>query len=632
MQLAPGTYREPVQLISGVTFIGAGVEQTLVSGEAAWGMALRPFIDYYERRGVPEGMWAVALRDIAMEGFMVDAGERYPVRDARDVAAAMAMVMAVDRDDPSAVATLLERDPSLAKTRIYSPDAFQSGSTLLHSVVTVYTDASDAEYEIARLLIEHGADVNAIGGQARGVGRSALGYAGYFGNPRLVELYLAYGGIPNEEVMFGTAREGSQERNKPTYIPALEMLIGAGGRYDLGHLVMLGHTRRLSADLDADPALADAIIPLRRDLGVDGTPLHESAIGCDVGVASLLLEHGADVNATDSNGASVLERAIWEGCDGDFVRFLLERGAEVDLLSAVVADDASRVKALLAEEPDRIHRRRRDGWSALDLAVQHDHTEIAAVLRAAGATLSQNVEALRDAVGPDHHSRAVLAQIQSTHGEQGYIHLEPTPSLDMGEQITLAAWVYRVARGRGTIIGKWRQLDETWSYVLHNPRSGGFHLHWADGSQDNLTGFVLPYLEWTHYAATYDARHMRVYVNGELVAERAVEGKQINSTGNPVWIGSSGYDNHTPGLIDDVQIWTVARTQDEIRQSMQEGLRGDERGLVGWWPMDGDALKDRSPHGNHGRLEGSAIIHAQNIPSDDRHQPDQVLWLLPLAP
>ena len=206
----------------------------------------------------------------------------------------------------------------------------------------------------------------------------------------------------------------------------------------------------------------------------------------------------------------------------------------------------------------------------------------------------------------------------------GYIELPSTPSLDIREQITLAAWVYRLGWD-GTAIGKWYQ-KESYSYVLHMP-GAGFHLYWDDHSQANISNIALPFLEWVHYAGTYDGHHMRVYVNGELVAERQEAGKHINSTANPVWIGASGYMDRTPGLIDDVQIWNVARTQEEIRQSMRDGLGGDEPGLVAWFPMDDEPLRDRSPHGNQGRLQGEAAIHAAGIPVDRGHAPDQVLWL-----
>ena len=52
---------------------------------------------------------------------------------------------------------------------------------------------------------------------------------------------------------------------------------------------------------------------------------------------------------------------------------------------------------------------------------------------------------------------------------------------------------------------------------------------------------------------------------------------------------------------------------------------------MAWLPMEED-LRDRSPHGNHGSLQGEAALHAAGVPGDERHAPDRVLWLLPFDP
>ena len=284
----------------------------------------------------------------------------------------------------------------------------------------------------------------------------------------------------------------------------------------------------------------------------------------------------------------------------------------MDLISAVMTGDVERVRAILSEDPARIRQLRRDGRSALDIAVDREHAELETLLRAAGGTFSQRVQSMLAEAGPSDAVHRVLSQVTATRGDPGWMHLEPAPSLDIRDQITLAAWLWRVddGGGAGTVIGKWRQVDETWSYVLHLPR-GGFILRWEDGSQTALRGYWLPYHEWVHYAATYDGARMRVFVNGEVVAEEPVAGKRINSTSNPVWIGASGYLDHTAALIDDAQIWNVARTPEQIRhvdarraarrRAGAGGLVADGRAGSGWPTC--------SPHGNHGRLEGSAVVH-----------------------
>ena len=644
VQLAPGTYDQPLELIGDVTLLGAGVEKTRVVGEAHWGLALRPFISYFERGD--ESLGPVYLPNVVMKDFALVGDGRYPTRSAQEVSDLLAAVIAIGHrwlgthataDDVATVRALLERNPELAKARILTPDADTAGSTLLHRVVSVYQDANDAEYEIAKLLIEHGGDVNAVGGQARGRGETALGYAGFFGDARLVELYLTQGlGDPNRVVSATTARatpvdatahEGSHVLDASTYIPAFEALVQAGGQFDLGHLILLQHMERLEKVLHADPSRIHDSIPLRHHGREEsGLPLHEAADSCFPEMVDYLLDRGADINAVDYRGWTPLQRALNAGqeCTATIKR-LVQRGAAADLVALVRVGAIDRAVTLLQQDSSLVNRAGLDGWTPLDVAELQEDASFVRLLRTAGGTLSQNVAALLAAADSNHAVFDILPEGRARDGV-GYLHVDPVPSLDLRDQITLGAWVYLV-KDCGTIIGKWNQDPGTWSYALHGVGPNcGFRLRWADGTQSNLRGFPIPYLQWVHYAATYDGVSMRAYVNGELVAERAVAGKRIASTSNPVWIGSSGYKGTMPGMIDDVQIWNVARSAEQIRDSMG-GLTGKEPGLVGWWPLDEASTADRSSAGNHGRLAGRGTIRSHAIPEDGTHAPAHVLWL-----
>ena len=46
------------------------------------------------------------------------------------------------------------------------------------------------------------------------------------------------------------------------------------------------------------------------------------------------------------------------------------------------------------------------------------------------------------------------------------------------------------------------------------------------------------------------------------------------------------------GALDEIRIWSVARTEDEIRVSMNSHLTGQEDGLVGYWNFDDGTTKD----------------------------------------
>ena len=64
------------------------------------------------------------------------------------------------------------------------------------------------------------------------------------------------------------------------------------------------------------------------------------------------------------------------------------------------------------------------------------------------------------------------------------------------------------------------------------------------------------------------------------------------------------------GLIDEVRIWGVARTQAEIRADMRRRLDGNESGLVAYWPLDeggGETIYDRTANSHGGLLGGGAV-------------------------
>lgn len=135
----------------------------------------------------------------------------------------------------------------------------------------------------------------------------------------------------------------------------------------------------------ADPRAVDA---------AGNTPLHHAARSTDPGVAALLRDAAAEVDALNHDGQTPLAIACAAG-NWRLARFLLERGAQAEpaggqpaLLSAASGDedDPAGVQLLLKHKA-RVNARDARGRSALHEAALAGHVDIADALLGAGADL-----------------------------------------------------------------------------------------------------------------------------------------------------------------------------------------------------------------------------------------------------
>src|SRR5262249_52930350 len=112
----------------------------------------------------------------------------------------------------------------------------------------------------------------------------------------------------------------------------------------------------------------------------------------------------------------------------------------------------------------------------------------------------------------------------------------------------------------------------------------------------------------------------RVYLNGMLVATNDYTGSLASVGGQNYFLGR---DNYTPsttdglnGQLDEVRVWSVARTENEIRETMFRKLTGRESGLAGLWNFDDPNRPgyDASTNGFHGQLVGNARTLPVELP------------------
>lgn len=217
-------------------------------------------------------------------------------------------------------------------------------------------------------------------------------------------------------------------------------------------------------------------------------------------------------------------------------------------------------------------------------------------------------------------SNVASATTESPHGNfclryEGTHYAEvPFDSLlNTGNQLTIEAWF---------------NLDGTYTWnhasILDKPAPGhfppfyqynmgpanrtDFFAHVAiNGDYDPFELYnVVQTDTWTHAAVTFDGASRKVYLNG-IRADSVYDPGQMDSFDTGVRIGfQTNFDGWGfKGFIDEIRIWNVARTGQEIFQYMNHPLSGDEPNLVAYWNFNegfGQAIRDLTAHAIDGRL------------------------------
>ena len=112
------------------------------------------------------------------------------------------------------------------------------------------------------------------------------------------------------------------------------------------------------------------------------------------------------------------------------------------------------------------------------------------------------------------------------------------------------------------------------------------------------------------YTVLKQAGELNIYLNFWRVGQTHTDVSDVFiGRGSPEW----SFGEYFHGEIDEMRVWNVVRTQEQIQANMDKVLTGNEAGLVGYWNFDGGTANDRSPNGNHGVLKGDAKIVEEKI-------------------
>lgn len=179
-----------------------------------------------------------------------------------------------------------------------------------------------------------------------------------------------------------------------------------------------------------------------------------------------------------------------------------------------------------------------------------------------------------------------------------------------GNQITVEALIYRDGFSTINIVSKHSFPDDV-NYLL---RPQTFELTTYVSGNSGATQFLqmanpftMASKTWYHIAGTYDGSFVRYYVNGCLVIEKPFSGNLFQND-LPAAIGnqSTNQAEQFLGKMDEVRIWNICRTQEQIAANMLDLPNpSTQAGLIAYYKFEndftnsqGNAIWNGTPVGN----------------------------------
>lgn len=162
----------------------------------------------------------------------------------------------------------------------------------------------------------------------------------------------------------------------------------------------------------------------------------------------------------------------------------------------------------------------------------------------------------------------VLGQGLNLENANSYAVVENNPSLNITQEITLAAWIRPKVQGTQRIIYKLTG-SAGFELFLANPNPQQFSVRFNNNAslRVNSSSSYMNFLnKWVHVAATYDGSTIKLYINGNLEASvNAAFSIQSNTSDLIIGASGTGTDRFN-GSIDEVIIHNKALSESEILQ------------------------------------------------------------------
>ena len=176
----------------------------------------------------------------------------------------------------------------------------------------------------------------------------------------------------------------------------------------------------------------------------------------------------------------------------------------------------------------------------------------------------------------------------------------------VGTDFTVEFWAKRTAAGHADFLFSQGSTALNPSLIIGVGTDDKFVISW--GPNALITSNAYPDTGWHHWAVTYVSSSLQVtiYRDGTQVAQATFSGA-YNVSGKTVigaaWTGVSG----ATAAMDEVRVWTRARTAQAIGAYMNTRASGEEPGLLAYWSFQNGSAADLTGNHNDGIINGNPV-------------------------
>lgn len=211
-----------------------------------------------------------------------------------------------------------------------------------------------------------------------------------------------------------------------------------------------------------------------------------------------------------------------------------------------------------------------------------------------------------------------IGQTLRFDGVANHVEVADSTALRLATALTVEAWV-KVSALTGayqTVVRKDTETGTEYAWGLRVSNANYLQGFYNNGAVSFAVSQALfPAGNWVHLAMTISGTTLSIYQDGVLQGTTTITGTQGVPTGRmgigatPPCVATSGaWAEWFGGVIDEVRVWNVARTQAQIQSDMSTPLVGNESGLVGYWKFDslsGTVATDSTANANNGTVSGA---------------------------